>query len=60
MSEAKCPWCGEMNGDLWELWPHSYGADSWSEDIECGWCEKPIRVVCRVSADYEIEKRGES
>lgn len=56
MSQAKCPHCGEMNKDLWELWPEGFGCDTWTAEIECGFCDKPVKVRCVVTHEYTMEK----
>lgn len=51
--EPKCPWCGYRFTDMWD-----YGMDDDDcDEQECPSCEKPIWIKCRVSVDYEVEKR---
>lgn len=50
-SHITCPHCGWSDEASWE-----YGMnDGDTIDIECGSCEKPIRVTCSISVDYQTE-----
>ena len=51
-----CPHCGKEMMDSWEL---DIGDDE-SEQIDCGECEKPYRVSCRVYVKYSTETVEES
>ncbi len=48
-NEVKCPHCGEMQTDLWD---HGM-EDEQVIDVDCGSCEKPIRLSCSVTTTYE-------
>lgn len=50
--QIKCPWCGEMNRDLWD---HGWGHREELE-TECGHCDKPILLSRVVSVDYTARR----
>ena len=49
MSEADCPKCGKPLSDLWEL-----GGEG-DYEIDCGWCEVPLKIRIMVSVSYDVE-----
>lgn len=47
-----CPHCREPMSDAWEL----QMGDGDATEIECGHCDKPMRIVCNVSCTYDTMK----
>jgi 5-methylcytosine-specific restriction endonuclease McrA len=59
MSEVKCPYCGKINGNLWE-WQMEK-REVYKGDYECGHCDRVFKLSRIVSVDYEaspIDKNG--
>ena len=52
--DAVCPWCGEEQGDTWEL----RLTDGETADVDCDSCHKPIRVEAHVWIDYTTYARS--
>lgn len=54
--EVVCPYCGYAWDDGWELGL----SDGDMVRIDCGRCDKPMRVECRVLVIYSTKKIEES
>jgi hypothetical protein len=50
--EVECPWCGELNRDLWE-----FKEASSPHEMECQHCERPLSLTIESSVTYTLEKR---
>ena len=55
-SNIVCPHCGYAWGDSWEL----RLSDGDGICIDCGRCEKPMKVECKISVTYSTERIEES
>lgn len=55
--EVVCPHCGHSHTDSWE-WLRDDPAlgDGSTKDVECGKCDKPIRITIHFSIYYSAEK----
>ena len=50
--EPVCPWCGEAQGDAWELFKDASG----DVEAECADCGKPIMMTQDVTVTYSTWK----
>ena len=47
-----CPHCGKAMPDAWEL----DMSDGDEIEIECGNCDKPMNIECRITVEYTTSK----
>lgn len=52
---VRCPYCGEVEGDLWELWAGEKDTDSSAESV-CSNCGKEYLIHCHITVEYSSRK----